>query len=62
MIDCSHKKNCEIIKVDSDENSDVDDEIMRIIEKSGDENEFEGFGPEDIIDNIELLREIDLNH
>ena len=44
---------------DSDE-SEIDDEFIKIFEDSDDENEFEGFGPEDLIPDYEILREIDL--
>jgi hypothetical protein len=44
---------------DSDE-SEIDDEFIKIFEDSDDENEFEGFGTEDLIPDYEILREIDL--
>ena len=45
---------------DSDESEIDDDEFIKIFEDSDDENEFEGFGPEDLIPDYEILREIDL--
>jgi hypothetical protein len=33
---------------------------IKIFEDSDDKNEFKGFGPEDLIPNYEILREIDL--
>jgi hypothetical protein len=45
---------------DSDESEIDDDEFIKIFEDSDDENEFEGFGPEDLISDYEILREIDL--
>ena len=44
---------------DAIEGNDSDTEILRIFNESGDESEFEGFGPEDVVDNFELLNEID---
>jgi hypothetical protein len=38
----------------------VNDEFIKLFEDSDDENEFEGFGPEDLIPDYEILREIDL--
>ena len=43
---------------DSDESEIDDDEFIRIFEDSYDENEFESFGPEDLIPDYEILREI----
>ena len=34
--------------------------MMNLLEDSDDENEFEGFGTEDLIPDYEILREIDL--
>ena len=45
---------------DIDEIGIDDDEFIKIFEDSDDENEFEGFGPEDLIPDYEILREIDL--
>ena len=45
---------------DSDESEIDDDEFIKIFEDSDDKNEFKGFGPEDLIPNYEILREIDL--
>ena len=45
---------------DSDESEIDDDEFIKIFEDSDDENEFEGFGLEDLIPDYEILREIDL--
>jgi hypothetical protein len=45
---------------DSDESEIDDDEFIKIFEDSDDENEFECFGPEDLIPDYEILREIDL--
>jgi hypothetical protein len=45
---------------DSDKLEIDDDEFIKIFEDSDDENEFVGFGPEDLIPDYEILREIDL--
>ena len=45
---------------DSDDSEIDDDEFIKIFEDSHDENEFEGFEPEDLIPDYEILREIDL--
>ena len=45
---------------DSDESEIDDDEFIKIFEDSDDENEFEGFEPEDLIPDYDILREIDL--
>jgi hypothetical protein len=43
-----------------DEKEIDDDEFIKIFKDSDDENKFEGFGPENIIPDYEILREIDL--
>ena len=40
---------------DSDESEIDDDEFIKIFKDSDDENEFEGFGPEDLIPDYEKL-------
>ena len=45
---------------DSDEKEIDDDEFIKIFKDSDDENKFEGFGPENLIPDYEILREIDL--
>ena len=45
---------------DSDEKEIDDDGFIKIFKDSDDENKFEGFGPENLIPDYEILREIDL--
>jgi hypothetical protein len=40
--------------------STIKGDNQNVVKDSDDENEFEGFGPEDLIPDYEILREIDL--
>lgn len=46
---------------ESENESDIDDDLMQLLQDSGDESDFEGFGPEDISNIIEVVREIDFD-